>query len=355
MVEVYQAGSPSSTKGGRAIDRFRVGNLVRAGLTRIADLSERASRGAPKASVMLTHDRVAVSHEGAKGATSFALNDMAGVSEALAAVRGKPVRLVLQGDTGLDLSFRVPNGPLPELKKMIEEEIRYRSPFPSSEVVSAWSASETPTGEWVVRACVILRSVVGPLLAQLQALGLPCVEVERQYDGGAFRARPDWLRTGDQKSGGRVSLSRIPRSALILGLAGVAFVVSTGFQFMAQRSQVQQLEVEAAEARAVIAAAAAERATNATFEALRANSYRALWIVGALTQALPDGVWLDQISLEDGELIIAGYGPSAADVTRLLDGLEAVAEVRFASPVTRDNSQGIERFRIAATIEEGAQ
>ena len=60
--------------------------------------------------------------------------------------------------------------------------------------------------------------------------------------------------------------------------------------------------------------------------------------------------WLEQILIENDDLTIIGSAPSAAEVTRLLSVLPAIMDIEFGSPVTRDNTQNIERFRINAKL-----
>ena len=61
-------------------------------------------------------------------------------------------------------------------------------------------------------------------------------------------------------------------------------------------------------------------------------------------------MWLDQLIIDDDTVTLAGFGPSAAEITQMLTTLPELTDIRFASPVTRDNSQSLERFRIAATL-----
>ena len=78
-----------------------------------------------------------------------------------------------------------------------------------------------------------------------------------------------------------------------------------------------------------------------------------LALTGTLSGALPDDVWLDQIIIDGTDVTLVGFAPSAAEVTRILTELPTLSDIKFASPVIRDNSQSIERFRIAATLSAG--
>ncbi|MEP2202031.1 MAG: PilN domain-containing protein, partial [Tateyamaria sp.] len=88
-------------------------------------------------------------------------------------------------------------------------------------------------------------------------------------------------------------------------------------------------------------------------DASLAKSTEVLAVTGTLSEVLPDEVWLSQIIIDDNEVTLVGFAPSAAEVTRILSDVPNLTDIKFASPVIRDNSQEIERFRIAATFADG--
>ena len=122
-------GPPDVTKS-KSVDRYRTANLLRVGLARLSESSNPARKGINPSFVTLSHDKILVEGPGGAKAQEVGLTDQSGLAEALGKLPGKSVALVMTGETGLDLGFKVPNGPIPELRKMVEEEIKYRSPFP---------------------------------------------------------------------------------------------------------------------------------------------------------------------------------------------------------------------------------
>ena len=72
----------------------------------------------------------------------------------------------------------------------------------------------------------------------------------------------------------------------------------------------------------------------------------ALGILNAMTQILPDNVWLSRFDLGDASGRIVGIGPSAADVIGRLEKSTMFFNPHFEAAVTRGSSGGGERFDI---------
>lgn len=358
MVELSMAAEPPNKKKSSRVDRYRTVNLLRAGLTRLSIAGQAGLSARADGFITVSPDGLSVEPRGGKSKTVVDRKVVGALRQAVTNFPGKRVSLAFSGNTGLDLNFRIPNGPIPELRKMIEEEIRFRSPFQAGEFLTAWSATETDTGDWHIRGFVALKSVVAPLVDELRSVGLSLVEFRRENGEKSFSAAPAWLSGTDAAtagaSKGRKPRVALPRVVVILGIAATVFILSSIANVVAKNRSLTTLEAEATQARATIAAEAQARSSRVAFDEMRTRSYRMIWLVGALTEALPDGTWLDQVTVEENELIVTGFGPSAAEVSRLLGATPSLADVRFASPITRDNTQNLERFRIAATIQEPA-
>ena len=117
-----------------------------------------------------------------------------------------------------------------------------------------------------------------------------------------------------------------------------------------QSGQLRSVSQEAEIANAALAQRAAIETQTRSLRVSRTGSEVRISIIGSLAELLPDEVWLEQISVEDERLTVTGFGPSAADVIRILSQLGSLTDIQFGSPVTRDNTQNLERFRIDATI-----
>ena len=263
-----------------------------------------------------------------------------------------PIDLVFAEDSCIDLRFKLPDGLLPELRQIIDNEIQFRSPFNEGASLWFWVAEELPDHRWQARAAVTLKQPVETLLAQLSEHNLPIGAVRREAKDTHFAAYPAWAgsRAATTKPG-RL-LGKLPASLKLSVLGALVFCISA-LALTVQNGLVQsRLGPQADAARATISAQAQAAAGRRSLDrAIAESTYKAA-LTGTLSALLPDGVWLDQLVIEDDTVTLIGFGPSAAEITRLLATVPGLSDIRFASPVTRDNTQSLERFRIAATLEE---
>ena len=69
-----------------------------------------------------------------------------------------------------------------------------------------------------------------------------------------------------------------------------------------------------------------------------------------LSKVLPDDTWLVQAEIKGDELTLDGRTASSATLVGLFEASPFFAEVRYLSPVTRQNAGGLERFNFAVAI-----
>jgi general secretion pathway protein L len=75
-------------------------------------------------------------------------------------------------------------------------------------------------------------------------------------------------------------------------------------------------------------------------------------VLDALTKAVPDGSWLQSLSLTGREIVVDGLSPSAATVALALEKSGAFANIEFRAPITREPQTGLEHFQLGAAIVE---
>ena len=277
------------------------------------------------------------------------------IVEQLSQIPEKRLDLVLDGRSALDLSFVVPNGPFNDLEAMIDTEIAFRSPFQRDQCVWFWSAKETENLDWEVEAAIVLNSSVDWVLEALRVSGKTINYAKRYTADDELRIAvyPSWL-TSPRRFAGPLTLGRSVRMippVMRFPLAGFAILLASFVAVFATQSiQLRAVAQEAELANTELAKRAALEAQTRALRVSRTDSETRIQMIGNLAGLLPDEVWLEQVSLEDDRLTLTGFGPSAANVTRLLSELEQLSEIQFGSPVTRDNTQNLERFRIDATL-----
>lgn len=344
-----QSSKPSSArKSANTLTKYA--NLASAGLAML-NAPRRPASKAPPPEIIVTETGFAirVDHDIEE------FGDPTALPEQLMQLPEKRLDLVFQGRTALDLNFTIPNGPFNDLEAMIDTELAYRSPFQRDQCVWFWSAKETESMDWQVDAAIVLKTSVDWVLDAFKDKGKTINLARREVTDGTAKLAvyPSWLTPLRRHTGVRSigdGLRQIPPSLRLPVGAFVLFLVSAIALTVVQSSRQSDITAQATTANAEISQRAAAAAKTRALKDRRDTGEARIALVGSLANLLPDGVWLEQISIEDDRLTITGYGPSAADVTRLLATLKALTDIQFGSPVTRDNTQNIERFRIDATL-----
>jgi hypothetical protein len=262
----------------------------------------------------------------------------------------RPVDLVFQDGSCIDVAFSVPAAPLEELRQIIATEVQFRSPFAEGAALVFWTAREQPGGRWQIQAAVVLKTRIAELLADLAANAIAVGRVWREGAAVRFAAQPDWATAPAPAPRALAVLSALP-GPLKLTLAGsLMFLASATALTLSLAVGAGRLSAEAEAARASLSADAQASASLGSLDRSLARSADRLALTGRLTTLMPDGFWLDQLAIERETVTLTGFGPSAAELTRLLTTLPELADIAFASPVTRDNTQSLERYRISATL-----
>jgi general secretion pathway protein L len=76
----------------------------------------------------------------------------------------------------------------------------------------------------------------------------------------------------------------------------------------------------------------------------------ALEVLSALTTALPDGTWLNDLSMAGGDLSIDGQSDNAPQLIALLAAVPELHGPSFTAPVTRSADQTTDQFSLHATV-----
>lgn len=258
---------------------------------------------------------------------------------------GQAADLILLDDSCFDLSFTLPAAPLPELDAMIRNELLRASPFREEDARAFWRANETKGGEWRVHAGVVLKSELALVQDAMRTYGFTLNRIVRLGASKAFdiTAGPDWLTHETPETDFKPVFPAAARLPLLaFGLFALSFVG----HFALTSLQTADLRDQAFAADQRIQAAASSAGFESAVAGKLARSSQNISMLATLSAQLPDGTWLDRFAIEEDTARIIGFGPSGAETIRLLSGLDGVENVRFVSPVTRDNSQGLERFVI---------
>jgi Tfp pilus assembly protein PilN len=148
-----------------------------------------------------------------------------------------------------------------------------------------------------------------------------------------------------------------PLAALVLLFALYGFYQSYSARSLAQTSNRLRVRIERLDARwkpleelqTRITSFQQDKKTLAEFN--RAD-YRLRELLDLLSDRTPGDTWLDYFSLSNGQLILRGESKSALKYLAALSKIDGLMEVKFASPVTRDPGNDMERFNIDLQLDK---
>jgi general secretion pathway protein L len=245
-----------------------------------------------------------------------------------------------------------------EIERILEFEIARHFPFPAERVhfrhrIIARGSGAADGGTIEVEIVVVARELVDEICDALADAGLRpngiCL-------AGGQGAPPLFLATGSL--GPRAKILTRAERALLLALAALA-ILAAASPVVHDRLAIAAAEREIAalkpQAQAMLDWREQQRrAASITAGPLRLAAARPplVAVLDALTKAVPDGSWLQSLTLSGREIVMDGLSPSAATVALALEKGFAFANIVFRSPITRDPQTGLEHFQLSAAIVE---
>jgi general secretion pathway protein L len=257
-----------------------------------------------------------------------------------------PSGLRLPLGTVLERPVELPLTAERDLTSVIGFEMDRLTPFASSDVF--WGISGLKRDRVRARLSLTLslvpRAQVRAVVAALAPLGLA----------------PDFI----ESTNGRIELTAAPKGhegyarLALLGLCAALGIAALLVPFLRQQilltrteQQIAALTPAAHEAlhlRARLAISASGQAEIAAAE----HGGNILHDLASLTDALPDGTWLSDLSLKSGELTIDGQSSNSARLITLLSAIPLFPNPSFDAPVTRSLNGKTDLFSIHASVAE---
>ena len=265
--------------------------------------------------------------------------------------------LRLSGQQGLRKQIKLPMAAAENLNQVIAFELDRMTPFKNEQVYfSATIVSRLKATKQILVDLVLTpRAKLDGILEELTAAGWrpELVYLTGDPKPGAYNLLPEKFRP---------PRSRLPEilnyslGTIILSLAILAAVLP----IWSARSEATRLEE----------AVKKTGKTAQEVESMREESekllHRARFLqdkkhsepvlvdsLEELTRLIPDGTWLNGLQFANRRIIIQGQSPSASSLIQRIEGSAFFDNVSFVSPVTKDTSNGLERFQIATDAVNG--
>jgi general secretion pathway protein L len=250
------------------------------------------------------------------------------------------------------------------LSGVIRNQIERLSPWPANGVVYGFVAEAGAGDAAVVEVRILMaaRTDVDAARQDLAALGLPIDRiVARGPDTESADETHDsvtlWSQLADTSPDGLGSVVRtigigIAASVAVSLLLGSWALLSTASirdesEEVAARSRVLQRQVQTGRAAASMASIPpAERAW-----LLKETSISSVILIEALSRALPESAYVNELRLEKESLRIMGLADDAPALLAPLERSEHLTDVHFFAPTARGPDGKLFRFSIEAHVE----
>lgn len=266
--------------------------------------------------------------------------------------RGRSVIVELPPERVLARRVDLPAISRGDLKRLLRFEIARHFPFPAERAFFAHRIlpQRDPAAQRIeIEIVAVARETVAEIRAGLAAAGIAVARIVVPGSEGVPLALDDEIAA----PGGSV------HRALVAALAALT-VSAIASPLVHDRVILSSLEREIAVIAPAAEAAHAARDARARAEAQLAGPLRLaasrpplVAVLDKLTQAVPDGAWLQSLAISGDEVTIDGLSPSAAAVALQLEKSGAFANVTFRAPIARDPASGLEHFTIGAMIAVG--
>jgi general secretion pathway protein L len=244
------------------------------------------------------------------------------------------------------------------MEPVLRHQIERLAPWPAEKAVLAYEIAgpAQEAGMLDVRVAITSRQKIDALVEELASLG---------YRPGVVDFGPDTeteprlnllpsQSTHDRRTGQRVlSMIAIAYAVAVivsaLGLLGVAQNLS---ELSSLNSQLEQLR-----ARSGLDQYAEGFARDQRREALLAAEKLAqpssAIVLEVLSRAVPDDAWLDRLEIVQGAVRLVGNAANATAIIGRIEESGHFADVQFAAPTTRAETDNFESFTITAQVVPG--
>ncbi len=255
--------------------------------------------------------------------------------------------VVRPGVKALHRRCTLPAAAAGHLRAIVANQIDRRTPWPADQV---WfDAAPLGPGEDErtidVRLTVIPRTAAEAPLDAVRALALIPTALEVEDGLGGWIALP--LTGGDTPSAtarARRWWPALAAAALLAALLGPPL-----WDRAAATAALEEARQAAADVRRLAAALEDRQAASAYAERRKAETPAATVVLEVLSRILSDDVWLSELHLDAGTVLLVGQAADANRLPALLSASRHFADVQFRSAVVREPAGG-DRFQLSARV-----
>ncbi|HEX3984796.1 MAG TPA: PilN domain-containing protein [Acidisoma sp.] len=281
-------------------------------------------------------------------------------SEGLTALRSMSggrqggLRLQLPPGSILERTVSLPAAVERDLGQVLHYEIDRLTPFAAGDVFWDWALlrHDKQRGKLDIQLRLVKRDLLAPLLAALHTGGVypDCLESRGSRPGQPPRLI--WLQREASKQA-----RHSPQRLIAYAVCATLFLTLCVTPFLRQYEDLARLDRQITALQPTVRDVARFRRMIATdsesndvLRVERRATGNPLQILAAVTDALPDGTWLTQLSLQQRALHLEGESHAAVQLISRLAAASQLSNPAFAAPVTTDPDHHADIFAISAEV-----
>ena len=271
--------------------------------------------------------------------------------EELLKSRNKVHILRLPATKVLSKKITLPIAAEANLRQIVGFEIDRLTPFSLSKVYYDVAVLERQSSvrRIQIKFFVVQRALVDELLERMAKLGVTPDVIDVVGESG-IDLLPSERRPGNSRKARRFQWA-------LATLCLVLFLTVCTLPLWQQRNLVVELmpKVAAAQKQAediLVLREELESSIESSRFLLekRQKTIFSIELLNELTAILPDGTWVEQLTIKDGEIQIRGQSLEASMLIGLVEASDMFRNVTFRSPVIADRRTGRDRFFLSAQI-----
>lgn len=272
----------------------------------------------------------------------------------LSARQRKAVALRIGSERALITAIDLPQGIADVLPAVVRNKIESLGPWPLEETVWGYRLAGRPRdGQIGVDVALTSRRKLDELLRPFESAGLRIARIDAR---DADQAGP--VIAFDFRDARRRLRMRRTTMAVIAALfvCPLAAASHGGYRWLAARGELAAVDGRIADLELGLRGGgptpASTRLAQANqLHARKRDTQPLVTILAALSELLPDQVWLDSLVYENDTVTIAGRGTGVPKLIETLETSRLFKEANFAAAIQHDEAENVDTFSISAGVE----
>jgi general secretion pathway protein L len=266
----------------------------------------------------------------------------------------RPRWLLLAPGQVLRRRLTLPLAAAPRLRELLSHEVDRQTPFRADQVAfdSRVLERDAATGRLEVELVVVALASLDSAVSRIGPLGgsLSGVDVETDTRPLGVNLLPPARRSQNHD---RMRWLHLGLVAVIVG--GAWFTLWQSLENRREavaelRVQVEQRQLEARRVAALRDQLDAASGGASFLASIRQSRPRALEVIDDISRRLPDGTWLERLTINQGRVVLQGLSNEASGTIAWLQESPYLREPAFSGAVQPDPRSGAQRFTLTAEL-----